>query len=178
MNPRLLGIALALSVAFNLFAVAAGVTVWMGIKREQARVAEMRTPAQRGPLREVLVEMDPEVRDRVRATMRASALAARPDFEAARAARRQAAELAAAPTLDAAGVSAALETSRAAEMRGRARLESDAVVLLGTLEPADRAALSKILKRRGTGGDMPAQRRERTGRGDGREGVRTTDQPG
>ena len=178
MNPRILGIALALSVAFNLFAVAAGVTVWMGIKREQARVADMRTPAQRGPLREVLVEMDPEVRDRVRATMRASALAARPDFEAARAARRRAAELAAGPTLDAARVSAALETSRAAEMRGRARLERDAVTLLGTLEPADRAALSKILKRRGSAGELPARGRERTGRLDGREAGQQVDQPG
>lgn len=174
MNPRLLGIALALSVAFNLFAVAAGVTVWMGINREQARVAEMRTPAQRGPLREVLVEMDPEVRDRVRATMRASALAARPDFEAAREARRRAVELAAGPTLDAAGVTAALETSRTAEMRGRTRLESDAVALLATLEPADRAALSKMLKRRGTGADATGKRRERTGREDGRP----ADQPG
>jgi len=178
MNPRFLGIVLAISVAFNLFAVAAGVTVWMGIKREQVRVAEMRTPVQRGPLREVLVEMDPEVRDRVRATMRASALAARPDFEASRAARRRAAELAAGATLDSAAVAAALEASRTAEMRGRVRLESDAVALLGTLEASDRAAFSRILKRRGSGGDAAGQKRERTGRGDGRDTGVAMDSPG
>lgn len=149
MSPRALKIALAVSVALNLFAVAAGVTAWTGVQRHEARVAEMRAPGQRGPLREVLAEMTPEVRDRVRASMRASALAAKPDFEAARAARRQAVALAAAPTLDSAAVTAALDASRAAELRGRARLEADAVALLGTLEPADRAAMSQILKRKG-----------------------------
>lgn len=159
MNSRLLTIALAVSVALNLFAVAAGVTVWTGIKRHEARVAEMQAPAQRGPLREVLADMDPAVRDRVRASMRASALAARPDFEAARAARRQAVDLAGAPTLDAAAVTAALDRSRAAELRGRARLEVDAVALLGTLGPADRTALSRILNRRGGRDDRPRQGR-------------------
>lgn len=158
MSPRALKIALAVSVALNLFAVAAGVTAWTGIKRHEARVAEMRAPAQRGPLREILAEMDPAVRDRVRASMRASALAAKPDFEAARAARRQAVALAAAPTLDPAAVTAALDASRAAELRGRARLEADAVTLLATLEPADRAAMSQILKRKGRD-DGPRQPR-------------------
>ena len=105
--------------------------------------------------------MDPAVRDRVRTAMRASALAAKPDFEAARAARRQAVELAAAPTLDPAAVTAALDASRAAELRGRTRLEADAVALLATLEPADRAAMSQILKRRGRddGNRQPRQPR-------------------
>ncbi len=158
MSSRAWKIALAVSVALNVFAVGAGVAAWTGIKRHEARVAEMRAPAQRGPLREILAEMDPAVRDRVRTSMRASALAAKPDFEAARAARRQAVELAAAPTLDAAAVTAALDASRAAELRGRARLEADAVALLGSLEPADRAAMSQILKRRGRD-DGPRQSR-------------------
>jgi uncharacterized membrane protein len=50
---------------------------------------------------------------------------------------------------DPAEVSALLEQSRAAELRGRARLEADAVGVLATLEPDDRAALSEILTRRG-----------------------------
>lgn len=155
MSPRSLKIALAASVALNLFAVAAGVTVWTGVQRHEAKVAEMRAPAQRGPLREILTRMDPAVQDRVRDSLRASARAAKPDFEAAGAARRRAVELAAAPTLDAAALKAALDDSRAAELRGRARLEADTVALLQTLEPADRAALSKLLNRRGGRGDGP-----------------------
>ncbi|MGQ2991818.1 MAG: periplasmic heavy metal sensor [Brevundimonas sp.] len=161
-----LQIALAVSVALNLFAVGAGVAAWTGIKRHEARVAEMRAPAQRGPLREILAQMDPAVRDRVRAAMRASALAAKPDFEAARAARRQAVALAAAPTLDSASVTAALDASRAAELRGRARVEADAVALLATLEPADRAAMSQILKRRGRDDGNRQGRQPRDGDGD------------
>jgi uncharacterized membrane protein len=42
-----------------------------------------------------------------------------------------------------------LEESRNAELRGRARLETNAVALLATLEPDDRQALTEILARRG-----------------------------
>jgi uncharacterized membrane protein len=103
--------------------------------------------------------MDPEVRQHVRSTLRASAMAARPDFEASRAARRQAVELMRVPTPDAAAANALLDQSRAAEMRGRARLEHDATALLATLEPKDRQALAVILSRRGKGAAPVDQRR-------------------
>jgi len=96
-------------------------------------------------------ELDPAVRGRVRETLRASALVARPDFEEARQKRREAAQIASSDTFDGGRVTALLARSRAAELRGRARLEADAVALLGTLEPADRKALSEILTRRGRG---------------------------
>jgi uncharacterized membrane protein len=83
--------------------------------------------------------------------MRRSALAAKPDFEAARNARREAIDVAGRPTLDEARVRALLEQSRAAEMRGRARLENDAVAILATLNPEDRKALTPILRRKGDG---------------------------
>jgi len=150
MTSRKLNILLAISVAINLFAVAAGVTVWAAVKRHDARVAEAPPNGGRGPLREVLQGLDPAVRERVKASLKASALAARPDFEAGRAARRRAVQLAAEETLDPAAVTAALEESRAAEMRGRARMEADAVALLQTVPASQRPALSRILQRRGT----------------------------
>ena len=63
--------------------------------------------------------------------------------------RREAIVLARSPDFDPARVSALLEESRVAELRGRARIEADAVAVLQTLEPDDRAALSEILTRRG-----------------------------
>ena len=63
--------------------------------------------------------------------------------------RRQATALARSADFDPARAAALLEQSRAAELRGRARLEADAVAVLATLEPDDRAALSEILTRRG-----------------------------
>lgn len=149
MTSRALKIALAASVALNLFAVAAGATLLVGRARVEDRIeAQHRSPRDR-PFLNVVESLDPQVRDRVRERLRASALAARPDFEEARLKRRQATALAADASFDQPRIHALLEQSRAAELRGRARLEADAVALLGTLEPADRAALSEILTRRG-----------------------------
>jgi len=94
-------------------------------------------------------QLDPAVRDRVRATLRASALSARPDFEEARQKRREAVRIASSESFDSARVTTLLSESREAELRGRARLEANAVAVLDTLEPADRKALSEILTRRG-----------------------------
>lgn len=149
MTSRTLKIALASSVALNLFAVAAGATLLVGRADIERRLdAQHRAPRDRAFI-SVVERLDPEVRDRVRETLRASARAAHPDFEETRLKRRQATALARSPEFDAQQVSALLEQSRAAEMRGRAKIEADAVAVLATLEPDDRAALSEILTRRG-----------------------------
>ena len=149
MNARTLKIALAASVALNLFALAAGATLLVGRADVERRIeAQHRAPRDR-PFMAVVESLDPAVRDRVRDALRASARAARPDFEETRLKRRQATALARSAEFDPARVSALLEESRAAELRGRARLEADAVAVLATLEPDDRAALSEILTRRG-----------------------------
>lgn len=153
MSSRTLKIALAASVALNLFAVAAGATVLIGRAKVEERIeAQQRAPRDRAPAMALVSRLDPEVRARVKATLKASALAARPDFDEARRKRREAVALAASDSLDPVRVRALLEESRTAEIRGRARLEADAVQLLGTLEPADRAVLSEILNRRGRSG--------------------------
>lgn len=158
MNARTLKIALAASVALNLFAAVAGVSLWVGLSREQDRIeAQHRSPRTRSTLM-LIEQLDPAVRDRVRGTLRASALAARPDFEEARLKRREAVDKVRAGTFDADRTRSLLEDSRNAELRGRARLEADAVALLATLEPADRQALSEILTRRGRGGRRDSPR--------------------
>ena len=156
-----LAVALALSVALNLFAATAGVTALVTRARIDERVEEQRRPGRGETFRDIVAAMDPEVRDQVRQTLRASALAARPDFEEARASRRQAIALAEAATLDQAAVDALLERSRVAELRGRQRLEIDSVALLATLGPEDREALAVILDRHGRGGRGGRDRRPR-----------------
>ncbi|MGV9005647.1 MAG: periplasmic heavy metal sensor [Brevundimonas sp.] len=164
MRPDTLKIALAVSVALNLFAVAAGVTVMVAQTRLEARVeAQRRGP--RVPFMTMVESMDPAVRTRVRQELRATAMASRPDFDEARSARRAAIAMAGEEPFDAAEVRALLERSRAAEMRGRARLEAGAVTVLGTLDVEDRKALSPILARNSghngrSGRDRPGRRSE------------------
>lgn len=149
MNPRTLKIALAVSVALNLFAIAAGATLYVAQGKVEDRIeAQQRSPRSNSP-KALIGQLDPAVRDRVGDALRASALAARPDFEEARTKRREAVEIAASGSFDAPRVAALLEQSRAAELRGRARLEANAVDILATLEADDRKALSEILTRRG-----------------------------
>ena len=161
MNPKALKIALAASVALNLFAVAAGVTVLVARERAEARIAADQKPPRERPYHAVVARLDPAVRERVRSTIRAAALAARPDFEEARQKRREAIALTGQPEFDAARVRLLLEESTAAEMRGRARIEAESVRILETLAPGDRAALAEILTRRGRTVVVHGPRRER-----------------
>ncbi|MDP1912979.1 periplasmic heavy metal sensor [Brevundimonas sp.] len=169
MSPKALKIALVGSVALNLFAAAALTTLFVTRAQVEDRVeAQHRTHRTGSPMR-LIAQLDPAVRERVRDTLRASALAARPDFEEARLKRRQAVEMGRSATFDTTRATALLEQSRTAELRGRARLEADAVALLATLEPEDRRALSEILTRRGR-----AANRDHGGRESHKEGSRTT----
>jgi len=149
MTPRTLKLALAVSVALNLFAIAGGGAALVTRARVEQHVEAQRTSGRERAFRDIVASLAPEVQERVRTTLRASAMAARPDFEEARAARRQAMALTEAATFEPAAVDALLARSRAAEQRGRTQLEHDAVALLATLGPADRQALGVILKRHG-----------------------------
>ncbi len=168
MNTRtlaiVLGVALAASVAVNLFAATAAYTVLTGQDRIEQRMDGKDREDQRPSPRELVQTLDPEARGRVRQALQEAGLAARPDFQQARELRRQAVAAAAAESYDPVRVGALLDQSRAAELRGRQRLEADALTILGTLSPADRVAFSRILHRGkggggGHGGDRqgPAQ---------------------
>lgn len=166
MNARTLKIALAASVALNLFALGAGATMLVNRERAEAVAAEGRRTAGgngRGESLGVLIErLDEGQQDRVREQLRSAARAAKPEFEAARQARRDAIAAASAETYDAEAIAALLETSRAAEMRGRERLESNAIAVLGDLSIEDRRTLSQILTRHrgGRGGHRDRPRAE------------------
>lgn len=147
MTRRGLIIALVVSVALNAFALATAATLWAGQARAERQVEQSRSTGRDDSVREILAAMDPAVRDRVRGALRMSAQAAKPDFDAARQARREAIALARGEAFDPTEVAALLERSRLAEMRGRERLETEAVSLLQTLSPDDRQALSVLLNR-------------------------------
>ncbi|WP_420479500.1 periplasmic heavy metal sensor [Brevundimonas sp. FT23028] len=149
MSPKTLKIVLAASVALNLFGVAAGATLWVAHERAEARIEAQQRPARQSSTLTLIERLSPEERTRVRRTLKASALAAKPDFEEARAKRREAIALSASDQFDPERVRGLLAESRAAELRGRARLEAEAVRLFGTLTPEDRAILSEILSRKG-----------------------------
>ncbi|WP_296817253.1 periplasmic heavy metal sensor [Brevundimonas sp.] len=144
MSPRSLKIALAVSVTLNVFvvgAVAGGLIVGGRALQEHREV--------RAPVFALVRSLDAPEQERVRGALRESALAARSDFEAARAARLQAVELASAQTFDRAAVDAALERSHQAEGAGRRRLESTLLDVMADLDPAERQTLSLALVRRG-----------------------------
>lgn len=149
MTSQTLKSAMAVSVALNLFAIAAGATLLVTRAHVDKRVEAQQRPPRSGSPMLLIGQLDPAVRDRVRDTLRASALEVRPDFEQARQKRREAVAIASSDTFDSARVTTLLAQSREAELRGRARLEVDAVAVLQSLEPADRKALSEILTRRG-----------------------------
>lgn len=149
MTARTLKIALAVSVALNVFAVAAAGTLYVNRAQVERRVAdEHRAPRDGSPMG-LIDRLSEPARPGVRAALRASALAARPDFEESRARRREAIALTTSADFDAARVSQLLDQSRAAEQRGRARLEAGAVELLGTVSAEDRVILADILRKRG-----------------------------
>ncbi|HRO32586.1 MAG TPA: periplasmic heavy metal sensor [Brevundimonas sp.] len=152
MTGRTLKILLGVSVALNLFAVAGGAALFASRAKVERQVEAEARPGRGHSFMAMIQQLPEGERDRVRQAMRASAHAAKPDFEAARTARKQAVALAGAETFDPVAVQTLLEQSRLAEMRGRARLEGDALVMLGSLSPRDRAVMAPILSRRSSRG--------------------------
>lgn len=146
-----LGAALAVSVGVNLFAATAAYSVLSRQDHGDHRQGD-GDPQRRPSSREMIESLSPEARQPVRQALRAAAQRARPEFQASREARRQAIAAASAEPLDAARVAALLDQSRAAEVRGRGMLEADAIAILGTLGPADRAVLAQMLNSKSRGG--------------------------
>jgi uncharacterized membrane protein len=165
MNARtlavVLGVALAASVAVNLFAATAAYTALNGGDRVEQAGGKGRD-GRHASARELVAALNPETQGRVRQALREAGLAAHPDFEQARELRRQAIAAAGSDPFDPVRVDALLDQSRAAELRGRERLEADAMAILATLEPSDRAAFAQILNR---------------GKGGGASGRNTRDHP-
>lgn len=146
MSPRSLKIALAVSMTLNVFvvgAVAGGLIVG-------GRVLQERREA-RAPVYALARSLDAEERQRVTGALRATALASRDDFRAARAARREAVELAGAETFDRAAIEAALARSHRSEDASRQRLEAALLDLMADMSQAERQVLALALARRAHG---------------------------
>lgn len=146
MSPRALKIGLALSVAVNVLVICALVAAAFVIG---ARWPQERHEGRRHGAMAIVGTLDAEQEQQVRERLRAAALEARPDFRAAREARREAIALAQAERMDAAAVTAALARSREAELRGRTRLEAGMVEAMAELDVEDRRQLAQVLARRG-----------------------------
>ncbi len=161
MSARAMKIGLILLAVINVFALAAVATMAVSLNRIESRVEDQRRPGRSGSSPwQAVGALSPETQARVRSALRESALAARPDFEEARTARRAAQTRALETPYDGAAVRALLATSREAEMRGRARLEDDMAVLLESLGPEDRAAVAPLLSRQGPRGRGGRERRD------------------
>ena len=136
MSGRTLKIILALSLALNLFAVAGGVALYATRAKVDRQVEAQAKPGRGVSVMTMTESLAPAERDRVRAALRTAARAAAPDY-------------------DPVAVQSLMEQSRLAEMRGRARLEGDALTILGAMSPADRAAMAPMLARRSSRGQPP-----------------------
>ena len=163
MTGRTLKILLGVSLALNLFAVAGGVALYATRAKVERQVEAQAKPGRGQSVMSMVRGLPESERERVRQALRASAQAARPDFEAAREARREAVARAAAPDFDPVAVQTLLEQSRLAEMRGRARLESGAIAVLATLSPGDRAAMAPMLARRSARGQAQRDPKGKSG---------------
>lgn len=162
MTGRTLKIALAVSLAVNLFVLG---VLGGGLFMASQLMRELRDVGGPHPVRVIGVLPDAE-RDAARERMREAARLAMPELRQARQARREAARLASAETFDRAAIEAALARAYASEGRGRAALDDGLLDILSGLEADQRAELAPaLLGRRVT---------RRMGRG---EGPPSPDQP-
>lgn len=160
-----LGVALAVSVGVNLFAATAAYSVLSRQNHGEHRQSD-GDGQQRPSSRALIGALSADQRQPVRQALRAAAERARPEFQASREAKRQAIVAASADPMDRARVAALLDQSRAAEVRGREMLESDAIAILATLSPADRAVFAQMLNGRGRGGGRDRDQAARSGHPD------------
>lgn len=133
------------SLVLNLFLIGAGVGAAIYGRRLLHDYAGERPPT---PLAIAARSLAPAVRERLKAHMRGEALKVRPDFDAARQARNQAAQLAAAPVFDRNAVTERLAEARQDETRARLALEAALLDFMQTASPEDRARLAPALKGR------------------------------
>ena len=156
-------IAIAISLALNLFLLGTGVGVLVVGTRALVERADLRRGGGDGQrVFAAFQALPPDRRQALREMLRAQAMDAAPDLRAAAQARREANQLMAADHYDAAAVTAALTRARDAEGRARARLDDTLAARLATLTPQERVVFAQAMLRGPTRGNP------RGGRGGGR----------
>ena len=142
MSDRASKTALIVSLLVNAFLAAALVAGAVYLSNAMAERANWR---KRTPLAVVAKDLDPSVRDQLHQSMRQAALSASADFHEAHAARKDAFGHLAAPTVDTAAIEADLAKARAAEERGRAKIEAGFVAFARSQPQPVRAKLAAVL---------------------------------
>ncbi|SCM76974.1 putative membrane-associated protein [uncultured Pleomorphomonas sp.] len=136
-------IALALSLALNVFILGAAAGAWIW------RLAPMPAqPADQG-LASAAQAMAPDQRQAFRQALAKARSDAQPDSQAARDARDKLARLLKEADLDRDAIDATLETTRAADIRVRARVEAAVMDFAEGLDSQSRALLIDGLSSRG-----------------------------
>jgi uncharacterized membrane protein len=142
MSDRASRTALIVSLLVNAFLAAALVAGGIYLTNAMAERANWR---QRTPLAVLARDLDPSIRDQLHKSMREAALSASVDFHEAHAARKDAVDHLNAPTVDAAAVEADLAKARAAEDRGRAKIEAGFIAFVASQPQPVRAKLAAVL---------------------------------
>jgi uncharacterized membrane protein len=149
MNSMWVKIALAVSLALNLFVIGAGV----GAEFQRHRMVQMRVaPVPGNPMMRAGDGLPPDQREAYRMRMRQAGLANQPLLAANRAARDKVADAFSAPTFDADAATRALAASRDAENTARAQLENAVVEFAKGLTLDQRKVLAEGLRQPPQGG--------------------------
>lgn len=143
MSRSALRIALAISLTVNVFLLGAAVGAWFWQPSSQS-------PRQQDQgLAAAARALDPEKRQAFREMLSKARQDAQSDSQAARTARDTLARLLNEADLDRTSIEAALNTTRAADARVRARMEAAVIDFAAGLDPKDRAVLIDGLANRG-----------------------------
>lgn len=159
MNGNWVKIALAVSVAVNLFI--AGIAIGAMGQHHRKGAERRQGPGPGNPMMRLTDRLPPDKQEAFRQVMRQSMEANRANAETSRAAREQLISVFSAEIFDAAAASQALAAVRNAETAGRTSMEATMVEFAKGLNPEERKALAQNLGRPFGG---------RGGRGGGRRG--------
>jgi len=143
MNPNVWKVALAVSLAVNLFVIGIGVGAW----GQKHRMDGMRRGPAGNPMMRLSEQLSPDKQQAFRQRMREVAIANQADARVSREARKTLVEVFSAPTFDAAAATQALAAVRQAETAGRTGMEAAMVDFAKGLNADERKALAQNLAR-------------------------------
>ena len=138
--------ALGISVVLNVFLIAGGIA---GVSVVHHHMHDMpKSPAGQA-WEDVEKQLSPASREHVRDTVKKAALGTESDWAKARDLRKQAEELAHAPTYDSARIVDLAEQARSYENMSRAKIETALIQDMATLPPNERGTVAGYILRPG-----------------------------
>ena len=138
--------ALGLSLAVNLFLVAGGIAALSVVNHHMHDMP--RSPGN-SAWDDVEKQLTPATRDRIRTVVKTAALGTEGDMAKAHELRKQAEDLAHAPTYDAARIVDLAEQARSYENMSRAKIETALIQDMATLPPNERGTVAGYILRPG-----------------------------